>query len=232
MENIPADVIIYAIIAAGLLIWLRNVLGTRHGAERQRPNPFTLPPEGAKGAAPQTAAAPAAVLKTGSGAVDAALVQISIADRGFDSARFIENAKDAFAIVVTAFADADKTTLRDLLADDVYQSFASAIDAREKAGQKALTEVLSVRDAQIIGARLERSTAYVTIRFKADETYALSDKDGKVVAGNPDRVVTMTDVWTFTRDVKSSDPRWFVCETRDDVKEDGGMTLPDTGITV
>ena len=42
----------------------------------------------------------------------------------------------------------------------------------------------------------------------------------------------MTDVWTFTRDVKSSDPRWLVSETRDDVKEADGLTLPEAGISV
>lgn len=234
MENIPTDVIIYAIVAAGLILWLRNVLGTRNGAERQRPNPFAAGPETAKtvnaNVLPQ--AQQANVVKTGSPGVDAGLVQISIADRNFDSSRFLENAKDAFAIVVTAFADGDRATLKDLLAGDVLKNFESAIDAREKAGQKALTEVLSVREAGIIDAKLTGGKASVTIRFKADETYALSDKDGKVIAGSPDRVVTMTDVWTFTRDIKSSDPRWFVSETSDDVREENGMTLPDAGIKV
>lgn len=34
------DVLFYALVAAGLIFWLRSVLGTRHGDERQRPNPF------------------------------------------------------------------------------------------------------------------------------------------------------------------------------------------------
>lgn len=232
MDSIPTDVIIYAVIAAGLLIWLRNVLGTRHGAERQRPNPFTLPPEGAKPSDLPTPGAVPATVKTIATPLDAAIVQISLADRTFDTARFLENAKDAFAIVVGAFADGDKATLKDLLTPDVYKSFEGAITAREAAGQKALTEVLSVREATIIEAKLEGRKAFITLRFKADETYALSDASGKTIAGNADRVVTMTDIWTFTRDVKSSDPRWFVSETRDDVKEDGGMTLPDAGISV
>jgi len=233
MENIPTDVIIYAIIAAGLMLWLRNVLGTRHGAERQRPNPFAASANDPKATDPNAMTAkPVQAIKTASSDADAGMVQIAIADRTFDPSRFVDNAKDAFAIVVTAFADGDKATLKDLLADEVYKSFEGAIDAREKAGQKALTEVLSVREASIIEARLDGSKASVTLRFVADETYALSDKDGTTIAGNPDRIVTMTDIWTFTRDVKSQDPRWFVAETRDDVKEEGGMTVPDAGISV
>lgn len=231
MGNIPTDIIVYAVIAGVLLIWLRNVLGTRHGAERQRPNPFTLPPAGA----PLSAAAPQANIPTVRGAtsdVDAGMVQISLSDRNFDAARFLDNAKEAFAIVTAAFADGDRATLKDLLSDNVYKSFDAGITAREKAGQKAMIEVLSVRDAAIIGAKLDKRAAAITIRFKADETYALTDASGKTIAGHPDRVVTMTDVWTFTRDIKSTDPRWLVSETRDDVKEENGMTLPEAGISV
>jgi predicted lipid-binding transport protein (Tim44 family) len=230
MGNIPTDIIVYAVIAGVLLIWLRNVLGTRHGAERQRPNPFTVP-QAATAAAAATASNTPSV-RGATSAVDAGMVQISLSDRNFDAARFLENAKDAFAIVVTAFADGDRTALKDLLAPDVYKSFDAGITSREKAGQKAIAEVLSVRDAAIIDAKLDKRTASITVRFKADETYALTDASGKTIAGHPERVVTMTDVWTFARDIKSTDPRWLVTETRDDVKEADGMTLPEAGISV
>src|SRR5262245_20930960 len=42
---VAPDLIVYAIVAAGLVIWLRNILGTRHGDERERPNPFAVQPE-------------------------------------------------------------------------------------------------------------------------------------------------------------------------------------------
>ena len=37
----PADLILYALVAAGLVFWLRSVLGTRHGEERERENPMS-----------------------------------------------------------------------------------------------------------------------------------------------------------------------------------------------
>ena len=39
----PADIVIYAVVAVGLILWLRSILGTRHGNERSRPNPFMAP---------------------------------------------------------------------------------------------------------------------------------------------------------------------------------------------
>lgn len=229
--NIPTDIIIYAVIAGFLMVWLSRILGTRSGSERQRPNPFTVKPEAAAAGAPaqnQAAARPAPLANVPA-AIDAALVQIALIDRGFDPARFLENAKDAFSIVVTAFADGDRATLKDLLAPDVYASFEAEIGRREKAGHKVMTEVHAVSDATVIAARVDGTRASVTLRIRADETYALSDATGKTLAGHPDRVVTMTDVWTFARDLKSSDPRWLVTETRDDVRETDGMTLPEAG---
>src|SRR5262252_9479398 len=38
-----ADIVIYAVVAVGLILWLKSILGTRHGNERSRPNPFVTP---------------------------------------------------------------------------------------------------------------------------------------------------------------------------------------------
>lgn len=228
MDKIPTDIIVYAVIAGALLLWLRSVLGTRGSSDRQRPNPFTLP---GGMPTPASAGAPTATPNVATSPVDAAMVQIALADRGFDTNRFLESAKDSFAAIVAAFADGDREKLKDKLTPDVYAGFEAAITAREAAGQKAMTEVLSVRDADVIDAKLEGRTASITLRIKADESYALHDASGKLIAGHPDRVVTMTDVWTFTRDVKSSDARWLVSRTRDDVKEKEAPTLPEAGIS-
>lgn len=234
--GIPTDIIIYAVIAAVLVVWLARVLGTKNGSERERPNPFAQNPagtpvqqDGVNNVALPLPQKPAA-LKNVTPGIEAGLVQISLADRSFEPTRFIENAKEAFAIVVAAFADGDKATLQDLLAKDVYASFETAIEAREKAGKKVSAEVQSIRDASITEARLSGTKAIIAIRFKADETYVETDSTGKIIAGNPDKIVSMTDVWVFARETKSNDPRWLVIETRDDVKEDDGRKLPEAGI--
>jgi len=220
--GIPLDIVVYALIAGALAIVLRNVLGTRNGTERQRPNPFA----GQTGTERPENATPVK-LDDVSGSVDSGLMQISIADRTFDARQFVDNAKEAFAIVVASFAEGDKKTLEDLLAPDVYKSFEAEIDKRIAAGHKAVTEVHSIRKAEVIAASLQKTKAFITVRFTASETYVLTDRDGKTIAGNPDRVIDMTDVWVFSRDVKAKDPRWFVVETRDDVKEVDAPTLPE-----
>lgn len=247
MDQLPADILIYALIAAGLVLWLRSILGTRHGDERQRPDPFK-PQEKPKAQdqKPQTDDAEETnVIALPTGGMIArkpaknshsayadegaqqGLLQIALADRQFDAADFVEKAQDAFTLIITAFAEGERETLRDLLADPVYKAFDSAIREREKKGETVTTEVHTIRDVRVIEAKLTKKRhASLTLRFTADETCVTRDADGKITSGHPDRVTEMIDVWVFGRDVKSADPRWLLLETRDDVVEDHDAKTP------
>lgn len=213
----PTDVIIYGIIALGLVFWLRSILGTRHGSERQRPNPFEAAAatqnqqpaaEDTFGLAPEEKDIPV-------GPAAPVLAQIGGMERGFVPARFLENAKEAFAMIVTAFSEGDEETLRDLLAPSVFSSFSAEIAGRRARGETMTAEVHAVRSADITDARLEGSNAFITVRFVADETHFITAADGKTISGDADRTVQLTDIWVFTRRLRSADPRWLVCDTRE-----------------
>lgn len=237
----PVDLLIYIIVAAVLVIWLRNTLGTRHGEERQRPNPLT---EQEKPAAEQRGRIlditdsvsildePVSVfqgLDISDKSVEDGLKEIMRADRSFDPHRFVVGAKDAFPLIVEAFADGDVTTLQDLLAPSVFRAFEEAIESRVALGETVKTEIHSVRKATLTDARIVDRMVYIKIRFTADETCVIRDRDGKIVSGNPDRITEMTDVWTFGRDSRSKDPTWLLYETSDDVPEDHKTPLPNAG---
>lgn len=230
----PTDILIYAIVAAVMVFWLRSVLGTRHGSERQRPNPFdekTI--QDIKDTVDiQTKIDDMVEKKTADvTSSDSGLVQIALADKDFEIEQFKENAKDAFIFIVEAFAEGDKDTLRDLCADEVYDAFTAAIDERNKAGETVSTDIHAVRKIQVVGAGVKKKRhAFVTLKITADETYVIRDKKDEIIAGHPDRITEMTDQWTFSRDVKSKDPRWLLSKTEDDeVEEDGKTPLPDAG---
>ena len=236
MEQWPTDIIIYAVIAAGLVLWLRNILGTRHGQERQRPDPFTPRPDAGSQDDTQASSTVAPSIRSGrhshadfaDDAAQSGLVQIALADRHFDAADFVEKAQDAFTFIITAFAEGDKETLKTLLDTPVYKAFDDAISQREAKGETVTTEVHAIRNVRIIEAGLEKKRhAKVTLRFTADETCVIRDKEGQLISGHPDHVSEMVDVWVFGRDVRSSDPRWLLVETRDDQKEDHKTPIPE-----
>lgn len=241
-----ADILIYALVAAGLVFWLRSILGTRHSDDLPpKANPFVQPAETGKKFARENAplhASPvlnpeleAADLRTGfernmsiadentySGMAD-----IAHADPEFSPLKFLRGAQDAFALIVESFAEGDRETLRGLLGEQVYASFARVLDERAQKGEKASVEIHAIRKCEVVAARMERRMAVITVRFVADETSILRDRGDKLLVGHPDRVTETIDIWTFQRDVRSRDPRWLVVETREgDGDDQGDSTVP------
>lgn len=234
--------ILYAIVAAGLVFWLRSLLGTRNGDERERPNPFTAPP-------PDASPQPVAHIDDGvttlplteqkpvlprnvsisSENAERVLLEIARQDSDFDLAKFSMGAQDAFVIIVESFAAGDRDTLKGLLEPQVYDAFNQALAVREENGESMSTEIHAVRKVEIMDAKIDGRVSYVTIRFIADETCVIRAKDGTILSGDPDRITEMNDIWTFSRLVRSRDPRWLLHETRDgDVKEDHKTPVPDS----
>jgi predicted lipid-binding transport protein (Tim44 family) len=242
---VPADLIIYAAIAAGLVFWLRNILGTRHGDERSRENPFltggddNTPPDNSvagHGAQPGAfplghAEVPQEVLPRNASILPqarAGLEDIARVEKQFDIAHFLGGAETAFIMIVEAFAKGDKETLQNLLSDPVYKLFNTVIDDRAKKGEMVDTEIHAVRKIEVMDARLVQKTAYLTIEFTADETCVIRDKDNNILSGDPDRITEMRDIWVFSRTLKSKDPVWYLVETRDGEVEEHKTPLPDS----
>jgi predicted lipid-binding transport protein (Tim44 family) len=219
------DILIFAMIAAFLVYRLRGVLGRRHGEERQRPNPYTsrpgqegadnvvsLPDRGADRVRAPVEAPPPAPDEPYS--LAAGIAQIQANDTTFDEKSFLQGAKAAFGMIVTAFAQGDTPTLRPLLSDDVYDNFAAAIRSRQAAGESLETRVVDIRDADLIEARMEGRTAFVTIKFISEQINVTRNSAGAVIDGDPDQPLEVVDIWTFARNTRSRNPNWTLIETR------------------
>ena len=233
-----ADLILYALVAIVLVFWLRNTLGTRHGEERQRDNPLNLAPDAepidrgrviditdieAEKSPSSTMHFPGLDIRK---EAIPGLLEVIKYDKSFDPYRFIQGAKDAFPMIIEAFAKGDTETLYDLQAPKIYKSFTDVIDARNLRGETISSEIHSVRKVEILEARHAGRMVFLTLRITADETCVIRDGQNNIISGNPDRVTELTDIWTFGRDTTSKDPTWLVYETRDDVVEEDGTSIP------
>lgn len=222
------DIIIFAAVAAFLVLRLRNVLGRRTGEERQRPNPYAAP-DPARANRPSVpgqgedniVSLPDRRLKpldqassTEGLSLDGALTQIKIADPTFDEKYFLSGAKGAFEMIVAAFAAGDRETLNNLLDARLAKAFTDSIGEREAAGQTLETEIKGFQSADIVEARLERNVAAVTVKFVTNQVNCTRDESGAVVDGDPQQIGAVTDIWTFSRAVDTDDPNWRLVETR------------------
>jgi predicted lipid-binding transport protein (Tim44 family) len=211
------DIILFAMVAAFLVLRLRSVLGRRTGNERRRdlfvrrprPAPDKAPPL----TEPSNDALPAPVSAAPVDAIAEGLNQIRRSDPSFDAGHFVEGARAAFEIIVTAFADGNKAALRPLLSDEVFQQFATAIDERVTAKETLETRILHLDNADIVEAELSGLTAQATVKLVSHQTNVTRAMDGSIVDGDPEHPIEKTDYWTFARDTRSSDPNWLLVAT-------------------
>jgi len=230
MEFFDFGTIFFLIAAVVIFFQLRNVLGRRTGNERPPFDPYTAgrTREGEKPAqdnvvslprrkggaepAPEAYAEIDAVAAPGTD-LNRGLRAIKDADPTFEPKSFVEGAKMAYEMIVMAYADGDRRTLKNLLSREVYDGFVSAIAEREQRSEKIQSSFVGIDKADIVSAEMKGSEAHVTLRIVSELISATLDKSGAVIDGDPETVAEVKDVWTFARDTRSKDPNWKLVAT-------------------
>ncbi|MEJ2123528.1 MAG: Tim44/TimA family putative adaptor protein [Alphaproteobacteria bacterium] len=141
------------------------------------------------------------------------LQEVAQADRSFDPKHFLDGAKAAYEMIVTAFASGERKQLKSLLSREVYDSFASAITEREKNGDTIEFNFVGISSADILDAELTDKTVQITIKFVSELISATRNRGGEIVEGSMSQIREVTDIWTFARDTSSRDPNWKLVAT-------------------
>jgi predicted lipid-binding transport protein (Tim44 family) len=228
--DIPTLIVIG--VAIVVLFRLRSVLGTRIGHERpvDPRKPEVLADRQAEDNVLPLPARPSEIAPLddrrarkidaeigqfahGDEAVAAGLTAITGADPAFGPRLFLEGAKQAYEMVLTAFASGDRKNLKNLLEKDVYDGFEHAMAERETAGHKVDFTFVGLPKIEISHAEFDKRNAQVTVQFHAEVISATHDRDGALVDGSADQVKAIADEWTFARNPKSRDPNWKLVAT-------------------
>lgn len=188
------EILIIAMVAGIILFRLYTVLGRRTGHEPPPIQPGSRPQTGAATILPPQPAEPV------KGPGGHGLLDIQLADRGFDTQHFLAGARTAYEMIIAAFHKGDRPALKPLLSDDVFAAFDAAIAAR---GPESLPAFSSLKDARIVAASLNGQQAEITVAFTAAFE---GGKDAR-------------DVWTFARQVGDENPNWTLVATSGDLPE-------------
>ncbi|MEJ0027770.1 MAG: Tim44/TimA family putative adaptor protein [Rhizomicrobium sp.] len=212
------EILVLAVVAAVILFRLYTVLGRRTGNERPPQESYRLsgnPPADAPpkenvvtlpSRSEQIAERPADPVARG-------LFDIKLADRTFETEHFLAGARAAYETIVTAFARGDRATLKPLLSAEVFAAFAGVIAGREQRRETVDFTFVGFKDVKIVHAALKNRAAEITVAIGAQFISATVDADGKAIEGDAKSVRDVTDVWSFTRDVKARDPNWLLVAT-------------------
>lgn len=221
------DIIILAMAAGFIILRLRSVLGRRTGHDptvepreprgeetvpRNPDNVVPLPiPTGRRTRESVLSDIEPAYQGT---PLEAGLVQIKMADPSFSATAFLEGAAKAFEMIVAAYARHDTGTLKPLLSADVYARFAGAIQEREERSETMETELVVLKPPRFESITVENGHAVIDVRFQSEQVNIVKDKDGAVIEGDREHVDSVTDIWTFSRDLGTNDPNWILVATR------------------
>jgi predicted lipid-binding transport protein (Tim44 family) len=193
VSNELIEVLILAAVAVVVIGRFFSVLGQRRGSDRPSAPPTPRPATAEAGTASQPVPAPAPA--PAPAASSAGVAAVIASDPSFDPASFVAGARSAYELIVTAFATGDRAALGPLLSPRVFDSYAKAISEREAAGGKG-PELVRLKTAEIVDARVDDNIARVAVRFEAE------------LAEGAHGIRETKERWTFERDVRSRDPNW------------------------
>lgn len=208
------------IVVAGLVLYrLKMVIGTRTGheappdfvrrqqeAERGQTGPVPVPD-----IEPDDQEATDDMPEAGRDALSA----IHQIEPGFDVHEFVGGARGAYEMILMAYEEGDRDTLKSLLAPDVFQAFEQGIASREAEGLRVEARFIGVREAKVEDVAFEEDSniADVTVRFVGELITAVRDAENRVVEGDPNEIRRQSDLWTFSREMGSTDPNWLLTGT-------------------
>ena len=217
MESPILQLLVLAGIAVFLILRLKSVLGTREGFEKPT--------------------APAPVERTGprrdfevieggpdrdiidhvaekSPAADA-LARMKRVEPSFGVSDFLGGARGAYEMILMGFERGELSDIKSFLSEDVYETFAEVVEARDAQGLTIEAEFVGVRELTLEDATFNDETgeAEITVRYVGELTSVVRDRAGDVVEGSPTQVKRQKDVWTFARKMGTNDPNWQLVAT-------------------
>lgn len=218
MNNSIVQILVLAGVAIFLILKLRNVLGTRDGFEGGTGPQSQIEVKRTKPAFDVIEGGPDRDITDhaaeGSPAAEA-LAAMKRVEPGLSVSEFLQGARGAYEMILTAFAKGEVDRIRPFLSPEVAASFDAVVADRKARGLTVATQVLGIRELTLQSAEFDRTTseAEVTVRFVAELISATRDNAGDVIEGDPKHGRKQRDVWTFARRMGANDPNWQLVAT-------------------
>tara|TARA_X000001036_G_C20198594_1_gene610575 strand:- start:21 stop:602 length:582 start_codon:yes stop_codon:yes gene_type:complete len=184
------DIIIFAAIAIFIIYRLRSVLGKRTGFEKNINQQEFVKKE----TKPQKNQIP----QLTENEKKLEIIYMNVAS--FDHKVFLEGAKKAFEIIITAFNKGDKKTLNNLVSKDVYTAFETAIDSGSNNPSSQFYSLIvdGIEDAKVEGGKIT-----IAVKFISEQ----------ILGDNEENIVKNKDTWVFERPESSAGPLWTLVST-------------------
>lgn len=220
MNNFPfIDIFILAMIAIFIINRLRNSLGKKTGNETdiaqkfsQKPSKFTEsnPDKEIEKSKNQVKEAKNIILHKNS-SINEKLNNIVKVDPSFTVENFIDGAKKAFEYILVKYSENDLKSLKSLLAPQILTNFTDQIKVRQKQKQILGITILKIDDPEIIDVSIVKNKqCFIKLEFKSQQVQTTKDSNNKVIDGNDNLILNISELWTFSKEIKNKNPNWIL----------------------
>lgn len=215
------DIIVLLVVVFVIFQKLKNILGTRPEesskakiSEESAAKIFDIiMKENIKNAAPETSPTPKSetIEAINLSEPDKTLSQIP----NFNKEKFMQGAKKAFEVIITAFSKGDTATLEMLVNKTLFKKFQDIIEKRSQEGVLAETDFIGFEKAEIKEAKISKNNiAKITVEFISEQVNLLKNSKGEVIEGDDKFIQNITDNWTFEKTITSTNPNWLLVSTK------------------
>ena len=189
------DIILLAMLAGFIILRLRNILGRKTG-HQAKPIDKYFP----RGSEAMRDTENNEAIKTGNVDEDA-------------KKQFLKGVEIAYEKIITSFSKGDKKSLKGLLGKNMYNRFSEVIDERKSKQFTSETTFIGLKSAKILKFKKMENIYNVTVNFVSEVITCIKDKNNQVLEGNPDIIKTVNDVWSFSKNMWSQNPTWYLVDT-------------------
>ena len=186
------DIIIFAAIAAFIIYRLRGVLGKRTGFQKKPTDQQFVKEQPTQ----KKEEVKIPQLRDNEQKLEVVYKKIPT----FEHRSFLEGAKKAFEIIITAFNKGDKDTLKKLVSTDVYKAFESAIN---NGSNNPNSQFYSLVIDGVDDARVENGNITIGVNFISEQ----------ILGDNEEDIVKNKDTWVFEKPENSTGPAWTLVST-------------------
>tara|TARA_B100000683_G_C12440798_1_gene535980 strand:+ start:174 stop:863 length:690 start_codon:yes stop_codon:yes gene_type:complete len=220
MNNIPyLDILILAMIAVFIVNRLKNTLGKKTGNEHDIVEKFTQGKSSFKESPPDKISTKRNTNKKNyisqkklhdNPKVNESLQLIHSMNLTFSIEEFLEGAKKAFEYIINNYSKENLKPLKKLLSNEIFNDFQSQIKEREKQKENLDITIIGIKEVKIVNSSVNKKKhlAEITVNFLSEQVHVTKNFDGKIVDGDSNQILDITENWIFSKNLKDKDPNW------------------------
>lgn len=143
------------------------------------------------------------------------LTEICKVEPNFNEKVFLRNCEyDIIPNILEAMVRGNLEILKDWCFESCYNIIATPIAAAQKIGYYLDSKILDIENVDLAMGKVMEQGPVLIITFQAQQIMCVRDSTGKMVEGDPEKVMRVNYVWVLCRDQNDLNPRsaWRLME--------------------